>query len=66
MSGWDSSDIAALQWADEPLRWQRSLRWREPARCGWGIEPRATADELCAMRADPPMPAAPKPDDDMH
>jgi hypothetical protein len=31
--------------------------------CGWGVEPRATADELRAMRADPPMPRAPKDDD---
>jgi hypothetical protein len=31
--------------------------------CGWGVEPRATADELRAMRADPPLPGAPKPDD---
>jgi hypothetical protein len=31
--------------------------------CGWGVEPRATADELRAMRADPPMPKAPKDDD---
>ena len=31
--------------------------------CGWGVEPRATADELRAMRADPPMPKAPDDDD---
>jgi hypothetical protein len=31
--------------------------------CGWGLEPRATADELRAMRADPPMPKEPKADD---
>jgi hypothetical protein len=31
--------------------------------CGWGVEPRATADELRAMRADPPMPKEPKPGD---
>lgn len=31
MPGWGSGEIAALQWADEPLRWQRSLRWQKPA-----------------------------------
>jgi hypothetical protein len=30
--------------------------------CGWGVAPRATADELRAMRADPPMPKTPKDD----
>ena len=30
--------------------------------CGWGVAPRATAEELRAMRADPPMPKAPKDD----
>lgn len=30
--------------------------------CGWGVEPRATADELRAMRADPPMPKNPDAD----
>ena len=33
--------------------------------CGWGVEPRATAEELRAMRADPPMPTAPKPDENV-
>jgi hypothetical protein len=31
--------------------------------CGWGVAPRATAEELRAMRADPPLPRAPKDDD---
>ncbi|MET0231028.1 MAG: hypothetical protein ABW186_08880 [Rhodanobacteraceae bacterium] len=31
--------------------------------CGWGIEPRATAEELRAMRADPPMRKPSNPDE---
>ena len=62
MPGWGSGDIAALQWADEPLRWQRSLRWQKPARDWRRLVPGLVVGILCtalpialfdaAMRAD--------------